>query len=133
MPYSIKVDRSRGVVLFEVHGRVVDDDLRSGYAEAGRVAAAVNIAGGIVDFTGVTSDETSVAIIRELADREPILPDPIMRAVVAPQDYVYGRMRMFQMMGEKERQMLRIVRRLEDAYELLGIKEPAFEPFEPGA
>lgn len=131
MPYCFKVDRTHQILLLEVHGRVVDEDLRKGYAEAGKVAATLSIAGAIVDFSQVTTDETSVDLIRELAERDPIIPDPILRVVVAPQDFVYGRMRMFQMIGEEKREMVRLVRRTDEAYDMLGLKTPVFEPLEP--
>ncbi|MGA7629472.1 MAG: hypothetical protein WCB11_01815 [Terriglobales bacterium] len=43
-----------------------------------------------------------------------------------PQIFIYGLARMFQILGEKSRPELQVVRTMEEAYQLLGVEDPEF-------
>lgn len=64
----------------------------------------------------VTKFEVSSNAIRELAQSSPIIPAGYMRVIVAPQDFRYGMMRMFQILSEKTRPDLHVVRTMDEAY-----------------
>jgi hypothetical protein len=51
-----------------------------------------------------------------------------MRILVIPKDFIFGMARMFQMITEKTRPELQVVRTLEDAYLLLKVETPDFRP-----
>ena len=51
-----------------------------------------------------------------------------LRVFVAPSDFIYGSIRRFQILSEKTRQNLHVVRTMQDAYKLLGIESPKFAP-----
>jgi hypothetical protein len=51
-----------------------------------------------------------------------------MRVVVAPQDFLFGMMRMLQILSEEARPELHVVRTLDEAYRLLRIESPEFSP-----
>ena len=51
-----------------------------------------------------------------------------MRVIVVPIDFIFGLARMFQMLGEKTRPDLHVVRTLDEAYRLLQIESPEFRP-----
>jgi hypothetical protein len=51
-----------------------------------------------------------------------------MRVLVIPQIFIYGLARMFQILGEKTRPELQVVRTMDEAYFLLGVESPEFHP-----
>ena len=53
--------------------------------------------------------------------------DPTLRAIVAPTDFLFGMMRMFQTRGAATREQLHIVRTLNEALGLLGVVSPQFQ------
>jgi len=56
------------------------------------------------------------------------MPGSGRRFLVVPSDYLYGLARMFQQCGSQQRPNLHVVRRVEDAYTALRVREPQFEP-----
>ena len=52
------------------------------------------------------------------------------RIVVAPSTVGFGLARMFQIVGERKRPLLQVVRTMEEALAALGIESPHFEPLE---
>ena len=83
---------------------------------------------GIADVSGVTKFSVSSNAVKELAAASPAFPAGYMRIFVAPQDSIYGMARMFQMLGEKTRPDLYIVRTMDAAYHLLRVESPEFCP-----
>jgi hypothetical protein len=51
-----------------------------------------------------------------------------MRVIVASQDYLFGMMRMFQILTEASRPDLNVVRTLDEAHRLLLVDSPEFQP-----
>lgn len=45
-----------------------------------------------------------------------------------PRDFIYGLARMFQILTEETQPELRVVRTMEEAYRLLEVSSPEFEP-----
>jgi hypothetical protein len=82
----------------------------------------------ILDFSGVTDFEVSSEAIRQVAAAPPAIPAGYMRVLVIPQIFIYGLARMFQILGEKSRPELQVVRSLDEAYHLLGVENPEFHP-----
>lgn len=67
----------------------------------------VDLVASIWDASKVTKFDVSSDAIRELARGPPILPSSFMRIIVVPQEYLYGMMRMFQILSEEARPELR--------------------------
>jgi hypothetical protein len=63
-----------------------------------------------------------------VAASPPALPPGYIRVLVIPQLFIYGLARMFQILGEKSRPDLQVVRTMEEAYHLLGVEFPDFRP-----
>jgi hypothetical protein len=78
----------------------------------------------ITDFSEVTSFDVTAQGVNLLAANSPMVPDGYLRVVVAPQDEAYGMSRMFEMVGSLTRNRVDIVRTMEEAYVLAGIKKP---------
>jgi hypothetical protein len=87
---------------------------------------------GIVDFSAVTAFALSIELIRQLGEREPCMPDPAsrFRVIAAPTNLEFGLARMFQILEESARPLLRVVHTLDEALAALGIPFAQFEPLE---
>ena len=81
---------------------------------------------GIADFSQVTTVEVPGHTTRDRAKLPPAMHGEQMFVIVAPQDHVYGLSRMFAMMAEQTRPHVHVVRTLDDAYRMLGIRAPRF-------
>ena len=75
----------------------------------------------------MTDFEVSSEAIRRVAASPAAFPPGYMRLVI-PQIFIYGLARMFQILGEKTRPELQVVRSLEEAFRLLGVENPEFSP-----
>jgi hypothetical protein len=105
-----------GVVLLELYRRAMD------YMNSHPPCRA------ILDFSDVTDFEVSSEAIRRVAASPPAMPAGYMRVLVIPQTFIYGLARMFQILGEKTRPELHVVRTMEEAFKLLGVETPEFYP-----
>jgi hypothetical protein len=81
-------------------------------------------------LTGVTAFDVDSQVIRRLALLPPNFPDPIFKAIVAPTDFLFGMMRMFQIAGSETRQQLQIVRTMNEALTLLSAEDAQFHGLE---
>lgn len=114
-----------------MEGRVTDDLIQDYYRVVGKYVVRTNARAGIFDLSGVTSWEVSNETVRSLARSLPALVDSSLpRFIVAPASHLFGTARMFQMLGEKTRPQLRVVRTLAETYAALGITAPKYEPVE---
>ena len=134
MPSFFEFDPVNGILRGRIEGPVTDQSIKEFYGRAGQYVARVHPRGGLMDFSGVTSFDVSSETIRQLAHQAPALPDPALpRVVIAPSGLTYGLLRMFQAVGGSTRPNLQVVRTQEEAYELLGLQAPRFEPLEEEA
>ena len=86
---------------------------------------------GVVDLSEVTSFNVSTPAIKALARSAPVLHDPeLRRVVIAPSPGIYGMMRMFEMEGEATRPGLQVVRSEREAWAILAVRNPKFEPLD---
>ena len=129
MPYQIVFDPTNRILRAQFEGRVTDDELKEVYRLGQAQVARIDPHAGITDFSAVTTIEFSAQTIRELAASTPIMPDPSRPVVfVAPTPHVFGMARMFEMLVAEKRPNLHVVRTLEEAYAVLHVQEPQFEP-----
>ena len=128
MGFILEFDAKNAVLRATVDGVVTDEGLVDCNATVARYYASHPPCRGIVDFSKVTKFEVSSETIRRLASGTPAIPTENVRVLVTPTDVVYGMARMFQVLGEKTRPDLHVVRTLEEAYKLLQLKSPEFGP-----
>jgi hypothetical protein len=76
----------------------------------------------------VTEAQLSGDAVRQVERRQPVISTGYTSVVVAPQDYVFGMMRMLEILSEKSRPELRVVRTMDEAYRLLQVESPEFRP-----
>jgi len=127
----LEFDAKNAVLRVTVDGLLTDKGLSDCNATVTRYYASHPPCRGIVDFSKVTKFEVSSDVIRRLASGSPAIPTENVRVFVTPTDVVYGTARMFQVLGEKTRPELHVVRTLEAAYKLLQLESPEFGPVPP--
>ena len=114
------------IQLIRVAGRLTDKSLAALYKTSREYSAA---SFSIVDFSAVTDFAVSCRFIRKLANQKAAMADTnSLLFIVAPQPYIYGLCRMFQILGEGTSPLLQIVHTLDEAFVAMGIKPPQFEP-----
>ena len=131
MPSVLYFDAKNSVLRQSYQGRLTDPVLVEGYVQAETYFTNHPPSRMITDFSEVTSVEVSSHTVRTLAARPPRLSVGFARILVTPQNSLYGVARMFQILVEKTRPDLRIVRSLEEAYRLLGITSTECSPINP--
>jgi hypothetical protein len=130
VPSVLHFDTKNNVLLHSYQGRLTDTLLVEGYVHAHKYVASHAPSRIITDFSGVTSVEVSSHTVRTLAATPPKLPVGFERVFVVPQNALYGVARMFQILVENNRPALTIVRSMEEAHKLLGIKSAEFTPID---
>ena len=128
MGFVVDFDARNKVLRVTLEGRVTDEIMLDAYATVAKYAASRGPCRGITNVLPVTKFEVSSNAIRQMASSTPAFPIGYMRILVAPSDYIFGMARMFQMLGDRTRPDLQIVRTLDEAYRLLQIDSPEFTP-----
>jgi len=128
MSIVVEFDAKNNIPRGPVHGPMTGAILLDFYAAATEYMASHPPCRGILDFSQVTEFEVSPHAIRQVAAAPPAFPAGYMRVIVVPIDFIFGLARMFQMLGEKTRPDLHVVRTLDEAYRLLQIESPEFRP-----
>jgi len=129
MECQFQFDTKNRLLVCRASGVVTDESLQEFYGLVGKYVALTKPGAGIADLSGVTSLRASPDTIRALAAAPPPMSDPrVPRYLVATSDHVFAMCRMFELQGENTRPLLRVVRTLDEAYELLNIREPRLEP-----
>ena len=119
------------ILLARFEGRLTDESLGEFYRTGIKHWAATDARAAISDYSAAEW-AVSAGFLRELANQEPAVTDPAKRPriVVAPTTVGFGLSRMFQIVGERRRPLLKVVRTLDQAFAELGIESPHFEPLE---
>lgn len=107
-----------------VIGEMTDETVTELWMKGLSVSASFSSYKGIVDLSGVTRFTVTPRIVELIAKKESI--DLSVRVFVAPSDFIYGSIRMFQILPEKTCKNLQVVRTMQNAYKLLGIESPKF-------
>jgi hypothetical protein len=127
--HHIDFDATNRILRARFEGRVTDDELKEVYRFGQENVARFDPHAGITDFSGVTEVAFSTQTVRDLALSKPIMPDPSRLVVlVASAPHLFGIARMFEMLGAESRPNLHVVRTAEEAYEVLNVRQPQFEP-----
>ena len=130
--FTFAFDRANQILLVRVEGRLTDQLLEECYAAIREHSVETDAHMGIFDLSGVTQYLASSEFIRQLAKREPAMPDATnrMRIIAVENTTGYGLARMFQIVGEKGRPKLQVAHTLDEALAVLGVQSPHFEPLD---
>jgi len=129
--YSFDFDPTHRILRFRLNGRITDELMRDFYYNMREPSDRTRPNAGVLDTSTVDSFEVSHEVIVELASASPIVPRPdFPRVVIAPSTEIYGLMRMFAIRGEATRPNLHVVREEAEAWAILGVVKPLFEPLD---
>jgi hypothetical protein len=130
MPYHFEVDSANKIACCRFSGRLTDKDLKECYQVASAICRVERPRAGLMDFSAVTSLKVSRAAVLELAKSSPIMPAPErIRVIIAEPLHIYGLARIFAFFGEDTRPNLHVVRSEKQAWAILGVGTPTFEPY----
>jgi hypothetical protein len=132
MAFRFEFDHANRILLLRVEGQLSDELLAECYDEIRKRSVETDARMAIFDFSSVSKFPVSSDLVRQLARREPAMPDATnrIRIIAAENTTGFGLARMFQIVGEKDRPLLQVVRTLDDALVALGVQSPHFEPLE---
>ena len=116
------IDPSQRVVIVTFAGEVNDADLSKIGADTKSHPLFDPGFSQIVDFSKVTSFNVSTFAVEALARRESIYSSSAKHVVIAPQPYIFGLTRMFQVYAEETRPQMLVVQTLDEAREYLGLQ-----------
>jgi hypothetical protein len=127
MTSAFEFDPTNNIVCWRLQGEVTDDLFVESLRLCADILADTDPKAGIIDLSLVTSFRVSTDVIERVANSEPIFPASLIRVVVAPANHVYGMARMFAVLSQHTRPNSHVVRTMNEACELLGIKEQEFK------
>jgi hypothetical protein len=128
MSFVIEFDAKNNILRGTLKGKVTDAMLLDCYSAAVRYTTSLPPCRGIWDFSDVTDFEVSNTAIKQAAVWRPIIASGYMRVIVAPQAFLFGMMRMLQLLSEEARLDLFVVRTMDEAYRWLLVDAPDFTP-----
>jgi len=132
MGSRFQFDPVNKILLGRFEGRFTEELGAEFYGAIRKCSIATDANAGIFDFSAVTQIAVSSDFVRHLAHSEPAMPDVTRRPsfFVAPMSAGFGLSRMFQILGEPTRPLLKVVHSLAEALAELGVQSPHFEPLE---
>jgi hypothetical protein len=126
MPGAYTIDEARSLVLSRGWGVLRDREL---LAHARALAANPRFRphfSQLTDFREATGVDVTTATVREMAELSPF-GSGARRALVAPNDLIYGMARMFQIMRSGSPDQIDVFRELDSALEWLGFADAKAE------
>jgi len=129
--FRFEFDSANKILRLRVEGLVTDELAVQIYSAIREHATATDARAGICDMSSVTEFAMSAECVRRLASQEPALPDATRPRIIAVANPTgFGLARMFQILGEHTRPLLRVVHTLDEALAMLGAQSPHFDPLE---
>ena len=127
MDYQVDLDPTHSVIRLTVTARIVTVALAEDiYICLSRFASIGGPYAAIYDLSGVTDTTLPVELVRSYARRPPSIPMGRPHVVVGKEPSIYGLARMFQMCGEFRGNQFEVVRLVEEAYEMVGVRPEDF-------
>jgi hypothetical protein len=126
MEVSFEFAEAENLLRLTISGEVTDDAVMDLWTKGLAIVASFPSCRSIVDFSGITRYDVSTPVITTLAKRHSL--DLPTRVFVAPTDVMYGTSRMFQVLSERTRKNVHVVRTMQEAYKVLGVDSPRFAP-----
>jgi len=129
MPFSFDFDWKNRILRGRLFGQIGDDHLKDYYRTAFQIVSRTQPLAAIIDGSAITEFSVAANTILELAKSPPALPNPnLPRVIIAPSPVFYGMARMFEAQGEPTRPNLHVVRTENEAWAILAVQDPQFEP-----
>lgn len=130
--FRFEFDSTNKILLVRFQGRLTNESVEEAYSAIRKYSTLTDALSGIWDMSAVTEFAVSGEFIRDLALRDPAMPDAFRRprVIVAPTTAGFGIARMFQLAGEPKRPLLSVVRAMDEALNTIRIQSPHFESLE---
>jgi len=128
MAFEFLFDRGNNVLLVKYGRTLTRETIEGAVATAHRFVEAHGACPAIADFSGVEQVDVDLAYWRSFGE-VPRVIQGAKRVLVAPQDTMFGMIRMYGLHQAVRGDEPAIVRSLQAAYDLLGIRVPDFQPF----
>jgi hypothetical protein len=127
LPYRFDFDSTNRIARCRLAGRIDAAEVKQCYREAVDFFTVTDPLSGIFDLSDVISFDFPSETVYELTKFSPIMPDQSrVRVAIAPSPAAFGLARMFEMLGDKTRPNLHVVRTAPEAWAILGVSEPQF-------
>jgi hypothetical protein len=128
MPYHFEFDSEHKILVLVADGVADDGEIMTVNEVIAPQVARLRPSAGISDLSRVTKFDVSGDAMRTAARQPSPYPDSIPRFIVAPQEYVFGMARMYELVGYPTRSNLKVVRSMQEALAALGVTDlPKFE------
>jgi len=129
MSYRFEFDAVNRILLGRFEGLLTEESAAAFYDAIRKYGIVTDARAGIWDFSKATESVASETI-RRVAKQDPAMPANRPCFIMAPDSHLFALSRMFQMSGEHKRPLLQVVRTLDDALRMLGVRSPHFEPLD---
>jgi hypothetical protein len=126
MPYHFEFDVEHKILLVVPEGEIVAEDVATFNDEVRRRATELQPVGAIIDCSAVSGFNLPGEVLRKAAQPPAPFPADTPRFVVAPTDYLFGMARMYELSAARPKEMLKVVRSMEEALARLGVQNPRF-------
>jgi hypothetical protein len=126
MSFHVEFSQKDKILRVSFRDSVQDDDMRDYYRTVGSAQSTVGPCSGICDFSNVERLQVTSNMVKDLAARPPVVLPGFKHVIVAPQEQVYGLVRMYETLTGRNNTI--IVRSLDEAYTTLGLIKPEFGP-----
>lgn len=134
IPYRFwfEFDALNKILLLRVEGRLTTEYLTECYWAIRKYSTETDSSAGIWDLSSVTEFAVSPEFLRDLAYREPAMPDATRRPrfFVAPAGFGLGISRLYEIAARPMNPLLKIVVSVDEALTELGVQSPHFEPLD---
>jgi hypothetical protein len=132
MAFRFEFDSANRLLVGRFEGKLTNESLSEFLRAIRDRSTATDARAGIADYSSVTEFAVSSDFIRDIANREPAMPDATRRprVMVFPATAGFGIGRMFQIMAEPKNPLLKVVHTIDEAFAELGVQSPQFEPLE---
>jgi len=128
--FQLEFDRQHKLIRLTVRGEVSDQFLMKGIAALKKCHAQYGSCNCIIDYSGATEVTVTTLCLKQLAGTPPAFPMECFMVHVAATDVMYGLARMFQVLSSETRPNFRVVRNMNEAFGLIGVKSPTFVPID---
>ena len=127
MPHHFEFDPENRILLLVGEGDVHPQELQQINDQIRVRVEQLHPAAGIMDYTAVNTFELPSEMVRMAARQPSPYPEDTPRFIVAPSDYLFGLSRMYQLVANRPKEKLQVVRTRDEALAAIGARNAQFE------
>ena len=123
MGVRLTIDMSKRLVVSTFSGEVDDAELVNHVSAIRSHPDFDPSFSEIIDFSGITGGKISTSAVETMSQRPSIYNSTSMHVIIAPQDFMFGLARMSQVLAEKTKPNVLVVRTIEEAYKFMKLEK----------